>query len=299
MENDDLNTLGQEAGTPIEAENETDVVETEGDEPQGFDPDDANDETDDGSEGEEGAPELEYAEIEINGKKYHVPAEIKDGYLKNADYTRKTQEVAEQRRQIEAEAARVQQMAQVTEAEINLRAELIGITQRLEQYKALDWQALEEQDPVGANRAWREYQTLKDEAGQKAGQFQQMQAYRTQQTQQEYATRIEQTREFAQKNIPGWTPEVDERVTQFALEHFSPDELAGAINPKVYQMLYLASLGAQSMQKATAKPSAARPQQSNIKPLAMVSSKATGMSTKDPASMSMDDYAKWAARKFK
>src|SRR5215204_3179929 len=53
------------------------------------------------TEAETEAEELE--EIERNGKKYKIPTALKSELLMQQDYTRKTQEVAEQRRAIEAE----------------------------------------------------------------------------------------------------------------------------------------------------------------------------------------------------
>ena len=64
---------------------------------------------DDGNpiEGPDGQADAELepglAEVEIDGKTYKLPPELKDGFLRQADYTRKTQELAEQRRRMEAE----------------------------------------------------------------------------------------------------------------------------------------------------------------------------------------------------
>src|SRR5262249_26454182 len=38
-----------------------------------------------------------------DGQKYRVPKALRDGFLRQADYTRKTQDVASQRRQVEAD----------------------------------------------------------------------------------------------------------------------------------------------------------------------------------------------------
>ena len=47
--------------------------------------------------------EEEAEEVDFEGKKYLVAKELKDALLRQSDYTRKTQEVAETRKQIEAE----------------------------------------------------------------------------------------------------------------------------------------------------------------------------------------------------
>jgi hypothetical protein len=48
-------------------------------------------------------------ELEIDGKKYKLPAELEPYILRQQDYTRKTMEVAEQRKAVEAEAMQARQ----------------------------------------------------------------------------------------------------------------------------------------------------------------------------------------------
>src|SRR5437868_9942337 len=51
-------------------------------------------------------------EIEHEGRKYQVPKALKPLLLMQADYTRKTQEVAEQRRAVQAERQALHQTSQ-------------------------------------------------------------------------------------------------------------------------------------------------------------------------------------------
>jgi hypothetical protein len=50
-------------------------------------------------------------EVDYEGEKYKLPKKLKDALLRQQDYTQKTQQVAEQRRAIEAQAQQVQQHA--------------------------------------------------------------------------------------------------------------------------------------------------------------------------------------------
>lgn len=54
-------------------------------------------------------------EIEHEGKKHRVPKELKDAFLRQSDYTRKTQEVAEARKQVEQTWRQAQETAQQLE----------------------------------------------------------------------------------------------------------------------------------------------------------------------------------------
>jgi hypothetical protein len=51
-------------------------------------------------------------EIEYEGKKHRVPKELKDAFMRNADYTQKTQQVAEARKTVESSWREAQQTAQ-------------------------------------------------------------------------------------------------------------------------------------------------------------------------------------------
>ncbi len=307
---DDTNTLAQEVETPSPDETvETNTNEDEG--PVSLDPvdepetaEEANpDEGEAESSEEEGTtdPEVEFAEIEINGTTYQVPAELKDGYMQQADYTQKTQAIGESKRQLEAERAALEQSRQLSDEEMNARVSLASINQRIEQYENVDWNAWQDTDPVSAQKAWIEFQQLERSKTQYDTQISESQARRSEMAQQETAKRLHQTLEFAQKNIKGWSKEVDAKVTQFAVETlgFTQDTLKGAYNPQVYQTLYLAMLGHKSLSNQSAAKSVPGGRQKQIKPLKTVSAKNSGKVHKDPAEMSMAEYDKWAADKYK
>jgi hypothetical protein len=57
--------------------------------------------------------EPEQVEVEYDGKTYLLPLELKDALLRQADYTRKAQEVAESRRRLQAAHAAHDQQAMV------------------------------------------------------------------------------------------------------------------------------------------------------------------------------------------
>lgn len=245
-------------------------------------------EGEDGAEGQQPeAPEM--VEIEVDGKTYKVPAELKDGYLKNGDYTRKTQEVAEMRRSVEAKMEEAVKHFQSSQEFIQANAALMNVDQQLQQYQNVDWARLEQEDPMGAMSHWRQFQTLKEQRGQVAQYLDKTQAERNAKAEREIANRLHETREFAQKEIPGWSPEVHAKIVGFAEGvGFSRDQLKAAMTPQVYKILHLAWLGDQSMQKQKAAP--ARPQ-APIKPLTTVTPKASPAGRKSVTEMSVDEMA--------
>jgi hypothetical protein len=245
------------------------------------------------NEGEEAEqepePEPELVEVEFNGKTYKVAPELKDGFLMQADYTRKTQEVAETKRSLEARAAEVERNFAVSEEVLGARAALMNIDAQLEQYQNVNWQQLENEDPLGAMSHWRQFNQLKEQRGQVTNYLNEAQAKRANEMEQDTANRLRQTREFAEKEIKGWSPELDNKITHFAVNDLGIgiEELKSAYTPTVYRTLYLAYLGQQTLAKQAATPKPTTP----VKPLTTVSSKASPSARKPIGEMSMEEYA--------
>lgn len=265
---------------PIENDDAPEFIETDGDGSEA-----------EGDEGAEGvtaaAPEM--AEIEINGKKYQIPVELKDGYLMQSDYTRKTQEVAEIRRAAESQREQAAALFQSSEEFIKANAFKLNVEQQLQQYQNANWEQMEQEDPMGAQSHWRKFQQLKEQRGQVAQYLDKTQSERNANAERDIATRLHETRQFAEKEIPGWTPEVDLNVSKFAQGvGFTPDQLKAAMNPQIYRVLHLAMLGEQAMQKQKSAPP--RPQ-APTKPLTTITPKATAPGRKSVAEMSVDDMA--------
>jgi hypothetical protein len=267
-------------------EPELNTLENEGDdEGEGTEPEGEE------AEGEEGTePEPELLEIEFNGKKHKIPAELKDGFLMQADYTKKTQAVAEMTRTVEARQAEADANFSVSEEVLQARAALMLHDNQLEQFQNMNWQQLENEDPVGAMSAWRQFQQLKEARSNIAGYLTEQQTQRSAQAEQATANRLRETREFAEKEIKGWSPELDNKITEFAVNGLGVgiDVLKGALNPTLYKTFYLAYLGQQTLAKQAAPP---KTPTSNVKPLAKVDSKANPSARKSTETMSMEEYA--------
>lgn len=231
-----------EAEAPIEQE----VAEQPQDEPL---------EPVEGEEGLEPAPEDDLEEFDWNGQKIKGPKGLKDGVLMHADYTRKTQETAAKARELEERAKHIDQQFKASEEEMNARAAIISIDSDLKSYENIDWDKWEADDLFAAQAGFRKFQQLKEARGQVANFLGEKQKARTEQTQQETAKRLQETRRFAE-TLKGWTPELDSKITDFATKElgFDWDTLKGAYNPAVYRTLYLAHIGHAALQKQSQAP---------------------------------------------
>lgn len=239
-------------------------------------------------EGESEGQAEELDVIEYEGKQYQIPKPLKPGFMMQSDYTRKTQEVAEQRRQLEQGYQALQASQTAHQEEITERAKLVAIDAMLQNYDQINWAELEAQDPVGAGSQFRQYQQLKDQRAQVENALRQWQSKRTETQHQDLVRRIQETRDHAQKNIKGWTPETDKQLIDFATSKgFSQQELAGSMDKRVYEMLYLANIGAQTLAKQTAAP---KQQAKPVQPTKTVGGKSNPAAGKSLADMSMEEY---------
>jgi hypothetical protein len=244
-------------------------------------------------------PEEDFEELEWSGKKFKAPKGLKDGVLMHADYTRKTQEVAEHRKALDAEKARIEQQAIATEQELDLRASLRTIDAEIKKFEAFGWaeyQQLRQTDPLSADEAWNYKSYLEAEKARATNALGEMQTTRTQQAQQDTAKRLEATLDFARK-IPGMTQEVHEEVLKLAIDKGVPKErLAEVMDPTVYNILYHARLG---YQVAAAKSAPQKPANAPAAPAPLQVVRGNAPAKKALADMDMEEYvaARRAGRK--
>lgn len=197
-------------------------------------------------EDEDTEPEL--IDVEIGGKTYKVHPELRDGIMLKADYTRKTQEVAEQRKALEA---RITEAAQVSDAERNAHAHMIAIDAALEQYQTVDWDALERQNPTEAHRHFRNFTLLQQQRGTAETQLKGATEKREAETQRLDAERFAQSMTELKAAIPDWSEAKAVELRNFAVEHFGfteEDYRGGLLDPRAIRLLNTAFAAVKSAQ---------------------------------------------------
>lgn len=264
-------------------------VGTEGDQEGGDDPD--------GGEGD--PPEIEYVTLDVDGKQYQVPKELEGMFLKNKDYTQKTQATAAKAKELDERETQLKQQAEVSEAELDARAELSTVTKQLAEFAKLtqaDWDAHHNNDPMGTDKAWRHFHFLKDQKAELEGKISTAQTERTEKAQQELAKRVQDTVAFAKESIPGWKPELTDTLVKFAVEDMQVPEalLKDNWSPTLYKLLHRAHLGEQSLKKQAAaiKPAPKQP----IAPLSTVTPKGAPVQRRSLSELAKgDDMEAYAA----
>ena len=132
---------GAEQGQPEEIHEEQEVVE-DSDEPE-----EVEAQADESEEVEEEAPKPRY-KAKVDGEEVEVELdELINGYQRTADYTKKSQALAEQRKAIEAERVHLEQVKQERQA---YAQKLQALNQFLsQQNQGENLEALKETDPIG------------------------------------------------------------------------------------------------------------------------------------------------------
>lgn len=241
-------------------------------------------------EAPEVSAEAEDEEIDYEGEKYKVPKKLKDAFLRQADYTRKTQEVAEQRKSIEVARQQIQQQAQMQQAYVAEIAEAMSIDKQLEQYQQLDWKALIDSDPVQAMKLDRDMRSLQERKYQVVNSITQKQQQTALQQQQATARQMQEARGVLERGIPGWSPgnDIDSAVRDFADKAGIP-----SVNQLVSMVPAIGVILHQAMQFSALQKQAAQPKiEVQEKPPTRIT--ATKANAKvDPDKLSADDWLKW------
>ena len=227
-----------------------------GDEELLDDADASSDETDPEQSEEEGDSEEgeqpQVFTVKVDGKEVEVTLEeLQKGYSRTQDYTRKTQQIAEARKQTDAELQEVR-------AEREQYAQLLGALQAQVQQAAqpnIDWDRLYNEDPI----EWVRQREVMRENQEKAAAIQSEQQRLAQLSQQEQAQHrqmlLAQEQEALVAAIPEWKDSKKAQAEKAMLVQFgqkvgfTPDELKSVIDHRAVVMLRKAALYDQMMSK--------------------------------------------------
>jgi hypothetical protein len=242
--------LNQALEEQIDEQDPDEVDESESEESQETDDDsqDEEPETEEDDEPEDSENEQPKSlKLKVNGEELDKPIdEVIALAQQGLDYTKKTQEVAEQRKALEeyAQTVKVQeevfmQQVQLQQALIGDVAQLTAVDKQLAAFNDVNWQELSDNDFVEAQKLFFTYNQLQQQRGQlateleaKAQQIQQQQAAKMQE-------KIAQGKEILAKEIPNWSRETTQELMSVGKEYgFSDDELGTIIDPRHVKVLH-------------------------------------------------------------
>lgn len=223
-------------------------------------------------------------EIDYEGEKYKVPPKLKDAFLRQADYTTKTQTLAQQRQEFEAAQQTFQARQQFQQQNMQAVAKVMAIDERLEQFSKVDWNALTDADPVQAMKLDRQVRELQSQRNQQVQSIERASASTQALISQETARSLDIARAQLAREITGYgTPEIQKGLGEAAKAiGYRPEELANVNDPRAVKLLHKAYLYDQLVAKTKAAP------KTEIKPITRVSG-ASAVSTKSLGDASLSD----------
>jgi len=185
--------------------------------------------------------------VKIDGKDTQVNEdELLAGYSRQADYTRKSQVLAEQRKKMEEELAATQQERQHYLSQLeqfNTQAD-----SKLEEFKSVDWTKLKEEDPMEYALKRDQYRELQENKRLVAEEQQQLAQKQQAEMQSKWNEELARQQEVMAQRLPEWNdpekgPKLKQDIKSFALNKgFTEQEVDSLIDARSVDVLHKAMM---------------------------------------------------------
>ena len=235
----------------------------------------------------EGEP-AEFVSIEYDGTEFEVPPVLKDAFMRQSDYTQKTQSVAEQRKSLELQAAALTQQQELQQQHFEDVAQIKALDQQLEQYNALNWPELYQTDVGQAASLDHQKRELESHRQQTVNRLNQNQAQALESQRAEHARVVEEGQKVLSKEIDNWTPERAQSIAAYGISQGLNEQAVASIVDPVHVKLIDKAM---KYDELVAKQKAAAPKAEPPKSAVKVKGKRAAV-TKDPDKMSTEEWLK-------
>jgi small-conductance mechanosensitive channel len=187
-----------------------------------------------------------YEPLDIDGLELRLPREAKakidawrEGSLRQEDYTRKTQSLAELTRQATAINEALQTQRAFDEQIAPKRTELERVKHQLQQYKAVDWASLSIEQHLSVRQ---QMETLKDQATELEGQIKTEQSKFAESTVAKKRELLESGHRYLTQQIKGWNRDTQEAaITAARGVGFTDNEIEQVIDPRFVHIAWKAA----------------------------------------------------------
>ncbi|MGB1214840.1 MAG: hypothetical protein ACPG4X_15850 [Pikeienuella sp.] len=220
----------------VETDEESDTEELEADESEADDG-----QTDEEDEGDEEAEEVEEEDTDeddddpvfeidtVNGKQEVSLSDLTAGYMRQSDYTKKTMELAEQRKAFEGQNQEVSQIKQ----QLSQALEYWAVPMEQEPNWATIAQERTPQEVFALQQEWGERQKRKEQALQ---HHQALQAHELQRVREKETEKL--LNAFPEWRNPEVFDQASQRVREFGGNYgFSADEMASLVDHRMVRVL--------------------------------------------------------------
>ena len=242
-----------EEAAPTEEEESTEETQDESleEEPE----EETEEESEEESEGsdDEAEEDLLYA-VKVDGEEHEVTLdELMKGYSRQSDYTKKTQEISEQRKQFQSSAERHEvEMAQIRNERQQyvqtLQNIIEGSTQSLDKFVDVDWDTLKATNPIEYVTKREEYREMQEKI--QAIQHEQVavQSKQNDDMKQLHAQTLHREHQLMADALPEWGDpkkqhEIGSHIRDYArVQGFSDEEIGSLVDHRSLIVLRKAML---------------------------------------------------------
>lgn len=183
--------------------------------------------------------------VKVDGEEFEVDLdELRNGYQRQSDYTKKSQSVAEMRKAYEANLQSVQQERDQYQQVLANMENYQNL--ELKKYQELDWASLKEDDPVEYMEKRIEFQDAKDKVNQVRQEQMAVQQKTQQEVYQNIQHKVQEEAELLATALPEYSDPSSNLKTElrdFAINMgFSEQDVNGITDHKVVLVLHKAML---------------------------------------------------------
>lgn len=231
-----------EETAPEQATEDAESVETQADNPDGLTADDLVEDNQ-----EEATQEPQTYTVRVDGKDVQVTLdELQAGYSRQADYTRKSQVLAEQRRKADEELAATQQERQRYVSQLEQIS--IDADTKIGEFKDVNWTKLKEDDPMEYALKRDQYRELQESKRLIAEEQQKEQYKQQQENERAWNEELARQQEIVAQRLPDLVhpekgPKLKQAIKTFAMNKgFTEQEVNALIDARSVDVLHKAML---------------------------------------------------------
>ncbi len=176
----------------------------------------------------------ELAEVEIGGKTYKVPAEVEKAVLRQADYSRKMNEVGAKEKVYTERIAEAEKLVEGAEKRAAALAKVQVIDAQIAAYDGVNWEKAEAETPAEAASAAVKLMRLQNQRKDAVQDAANVAREITEANKRLAEGKRAEMDAVLKRDLKGWGDELGGKITRYAIETlgYTPDELRGITDPK-------------------------------------------------------------------
>ena len=221
---------------------ESESVQSEASNPDGLSVDDLVDQ-----DQVEGNEELDTYTVKVDGKDVEVTQEeLLAGYSRQADYTRKSQVLSEQRQKADAELAATQQERQRYSSQLEQLS--TESDKEFQKFKTVDWTALKEEDPTEYMLKRDQYRELQENQRLLTEEQKNIHYKQGQEREAAWNAELQRNQQIISERVPDFNnpekgPKLKQDIKSFAVKKgFTEQEVDSLIDARSVDILHKAML---------------------------------------------------------